>query len=396
MKVLHVIPSVSPLRGGPSFALRDMARGLVQAGIEVHIATTDDNGPDGHLDVPLGQPVVNEGVTCWYFRRQTRFYAVSWPLTRWLAQHINQFDLVHIHALFSYASLPTAWYAFHRNVPYIVRPLGVLNRWGITQRRPLMKQISLWLFERHILHHAAAVHFTTQQEQDEAEVLGIPMRPVLLPLGIDLTPFTRLPPSGTFRRNHPHLADKTLLLFLSRLDKKKGLDLLLPAFAQVHQHYPDVALVLAGSGEPTYETWLREQVQALGITEAVVFTGFLAGEQKLAILADCDIFVLPSYSENFGVVVVEAMACGLPVIVSEQVGLVSEVRNAGAGLVVPCQPSHLADALATLLSNPTQRQQMAARAKELAQQRFSLEASSQAFVQVYRQLIPVSEKEQGL
>src|SRR5437899_12740318 len=105
LRVLHVIPSLSPLRGGTSVALRELSRGLARAGVEVHIATTDDDGP-GRLAVPLGRPVDEDGVTQWYFRRQTRFYTTSWALTRWLAGHMADHDLVHIHSLFSYAAVP--------------------------------------------------------------------------------------------------------------------------------------------------------------------------------------------------------------------------------------------------------------------------------------------------
>ena len=133
LRVLHVIPSVGPRRGGPSVAMRTLARGLTRAGVDVQIATMDDDGP-GRLDVPLERPVEEEGATYWYFRRQTRFYSVSWPLTRWLAGRVANFDLVHIHALFSYAAVPASIFARTRGVPYIVRPLGTLNRFGMERR----------------------------------------------------------------------------------------------------------------------------------------------------------------------------------------------------------------------------------------------------------------------
>lgn len=146
MKVLHVIPSVSPLRGGPSVMLRTMAKGLAQAGVEVDVATTDDNGP-GRLSVSHTIPIVEEAVTYRYFPRQTRFYTFSWPLNHWLAQHVQDYDLVHIHAIFSYVAIPAAFYAKRYGVPYVVRPLGVLNRWGIQNRRPWLKQLSFRFIE---------------------------------------------------------------------------------------------------------------------------------------------------------------------------------------------------------------------------------------------------------
>src|SRR4051812_8231237 len=118
-KVLHVIPSVGARRGGPSFLVRTLAQGLSQRGIETHIATTDDDGPM-RSQVPCGVPVLEHGVTHWYFRRQTRFYTFSWPLSCWLSDHIADYDLVHIHALFSYSTLAAAYWARRYRVPYVV------------------------------------------------------------------------------------------------------------------------------------------------------------------------------------------------------------------------------------------------------------------------------------
>src|SRR5437867_10107428 len=119
---------MAPVRGGPSSVVRTMARSLVQAGLAVDVVTTDDNGPD-RLKVVNSKPVIENGVRYWYFRRQTRFYTFSWPLTRWLAQHVREYDLVHIHALFSYAAIPAAYLAKRWQVPYVVHPVGVLNQW---------------------------------------------------------------------------------------------------------------------------------------------------------------------------------------------------------------------------------------------------------------------------
>jgi glycosyltransferase involved in cell wall biosynthesis len=213
------------------------------------------------------------------------------------------------------------------------------------------------------------------------------MDAVVIPLGIDLAPFEYMPKAGRFRRQHPNLADKTLILFLSRLHPKKGLDLLLPAFAHLRQRCPDVALILAGSGDPAYEAKLRAQVQALGIEQDVVFTGFVEGEAKKALLADSDLFVLPSYSENFGVVVVEAMAGGLPVIISDQIGLADDIAHDEAGLVVPCRIEPLVEAMQSLIDHPERRRLLAANARHLAQQRYSLEGATRSLIDLYNNLV---------
>ena len=148
MKVLHVIPSLAAKDGGPSFAMPLIASGLRRAGIKIDVATTAGDEEVALLNGDLTKPASRDGVNYFYFRRQTEFYKVSRPMTRWLAQHIRDYDLVHIHALFSYAAYTASNLAIKNHVPYVVRPLGVLNRWGMENRRKLLKQLSFRLIEQ--------------------------------------------------------------------------------------------------------------------------------------------------------------------------------------------------------------------------------------------------------
>src|SRR5438094_7185575 len=179
-RILHVIPSVGGFRGGPSTMVRDLASALSRQGIETHVATTDDNGPET-LQVRCGVPVMQNGATYWYFPRQTRFYTVSWPLTTWLGSHVSEFDVLHIHALFSFSTLPAAFWANRRRVPYIVRPLGTLSEWGMKNRRAWLKILSFRLIESWILKHAALVHYTSDQERVEAEQLHVTTAAAIIP-----------------------------------------------------------------------------------------------------------------------------------------------------------------------------------------------------------------------
>jgi glycosyltransferase involved in cell wall biosynthesis len=362
--------------------VRTMARGLAHAGLEVHVVATDDNGR-GRLRVPHATPLLEDGVTYRYFARQTRFYTFSWPLTRWLARHVRDYDLVHIHALFSYAAAPAAYWAARAGVPYVVRPLGTLNRWGMEHRRPWLKQLSLCLIERRILRGAAGVHYTSQQERAEAAELGVRAPNAVLPLGLDLSEFERLPPRGWLRQKMPCLARRTLLLFLSRLDPKKGLDLLLEAFARVRKRGADVVLVIGGSGSGQFEAVLRRQAAQLGLEGDVYWAGFLSGREKLAALADADVFILPSYSENFGVAAIEAMASGLPVIISDRVGIQREIAAAGAGVVVTCEPESVAEAVLGLVADPAFRAELGARGRRLVRDRFSVQVVTEELVRLY-------------
>jgi len=386
MKILHVIPSVGPQRGGPSFTIKAMTRALAGAGLNVHVATTDDDGRQ-HLVVDLEQPLAQDGGTYWYFRRQTRFYTVSWPLTRWLSRHIQSYDLVHIHALFSYAALPASWYAARRKVPYIIRPLGTLNRYGMYRRRPWLKQLSFTLLERHMLRHAAVIHYTSAQERSEALELGITRPAVIIPNPIDLPAADCKHRRGHFRRQYPQLADRLVILFMSRLDPKKGLDLLLPAFARLRAQQLPVALVIAGTGEPAFVAGLQACAANLGITAEIVWAGFLEGAAKQSALTDADLFVLPSYSENFGNVVVEAMHCAVPVVISDQVGIHQEVADSGAGVVIGCTVDELVAAMAQLCSQPALRGTMGAQGSALVSSRFSPPAITGRLLDLYADVL---------
>jgi glycosyltransferase involved in cell wall biosynthesis len=379
-KILHVIPSVGPERGGPSVLMRTLARALSQAGMQVHVATTDDNGP-GRLRVPHGVPQQEDGATFWYFPRQTHFYTFSWPLTRWLARHVREFDLVHIHALFSYAALPAALLAHRAGVPYIVRPLGTLNRWGIENRRPWLKKLSYRILESRILASAAGIHYTSEQELVEAGELGVSANPLIIPNAVEL-PVRQASWPVRCEPVRP-VEGRKVILFLSRFDRKKGLDLLFEAFARVRNRCPEALLVLAGAGDPAWVAHLREDAQRLGIASHLVWAGFLTGEDKWTALRDADVFVLPSYSENFGVALVEALACGCPVVLSDQVGIHREIAHAGAGIVTPCRVDELATALLEVLGDASLRSRMCENGVRLARQQFSLEAVSRQLAAAY-------------
>lgn len=386
MKVLHVIPSVAPWRGGPSAAIRAIAGGLARQGLDIHVATTNDNRP-ALLDVPLGRPVEEDGVTYHYFPRQTRFYICSLPFSKWLRYNAAGYDLIHIHTVFSYCSNVAAWIACRKGVPYIIRPLGVLNRWGFENRRPVLKQMSFALLEKRLLSRAAAVQYTTAQEREEAAELRFPHRPVVIPNPVEMAPpATDL--RGQFRAQYPELADRRIVLFLSRIDPKKGLDLLLPAFGEVLRQDPRAALVIAGEGEPSLVERLRQTAAELGIARSVFWPGFLTGARRAAAFADADLFVLSSYSENFGMAPVEAMGFGLPAVLTDRVGIHREVTEARAGIVTPVASDAIASALLLFLRDDGLRSEMGRNARRLAASRYSVEAVAGRLRDLYAELCP--------
>jgi glycosyltransferase involved in cell wall biosynthesis len=386
LKVLHVIPSLALAHGGPSVALPLMAKSLAGMGIEVDVATTDDDGRAKRLRVPLGQRVERDRCGIFYFRKQTEFYKVSFPLRHWLKRYAAEYDLVHIHALFSFASTVAARAAKRAGVPYIIRPLGVLNDWGVKNRRPWLKALSLKFVEGAVLRNAAAMHYTSEQERVEAERIGATAPAAVIPLQIDTEPFKQLPPAAAFFKDFPGAAGKRVLLFLSRLDPKKGLEMLFAAYAEVCGKHADVILVIAGSGEKDYEALLRERTLELRISDKVIWTGFLSCDRKLAALSAAEIFVFPSRSENFGIALVEAMAAGKACLTTTSVGIAPQIKEAEAGMVVPAEAGPLAKAIEVVLQDGRLREQLAIRARQLVAEKFSGEAIGSRLCELYHEV----------
>ena len=389
MRVLHVIPSLAAVHGGPSVALSLIARSLVQAGVEVDVATTDDDGPGRRIaEVASGQRVEREGYGTCFFPKQSEFYKVSLPFSHWLSRNAQRYDLIHIHALFSYLSTSAARIARRRQVPYIVRPLGVLNEWGIKNRRRILKSASFRFVEAPILRHASAIHYTSRIEQEEAERSGASAgKAVIIPLGIEIDKYRNLPGPERFLDRFPQLRGRSVVLFLSRIDPKKGLDLLLPAFATASKRHPSAVLVVAGNGEKSYVRSLQGKASELGIAADILWPGHLGETDKLSALAAATVFVLPSYSENFGIALVEALAAGLPCITTTGVAIAGEISAADAGIVAEPKIDSLACALDRLLSDLELRRKYADRGQNLAHNRFFAERMSQALLSLYQKVV---------
>lgn len=385
MRVLHVIPSVSLAHGGPSRAIAQMERALAARGVRIEVATTDDDGPGKRAP----RKSVRDGYTDnapvhYYFAKRVEFYKVSPAFARWILNNVDNYDLVHIHALFSFTSAAAAWAARRAGIPYVVRPLGSLNQYGMTQRRPWLKRLSLKMVEGPILRHAAAVHFTSQTEREEAESLRIPMRSSVVPLGIDSPPRQD---ASVFLKRHPEIAGRRIVLFLSRLDLVKNVESLLQAFRMTSEYQQDTSLVIAGDGDAGYVAGLKNLAQELGLSNRVVWAGFLDGELKAGALAAAYLFALPSFSENFGIAAAEALQAGLPCVLGKGVAIAGEVAEAGAGFAVAPDARSIAEGLSKLLLDEPLRDSMAERAIELARSRYSIEAMGAGLHALYSKIL---------
>ncbi|WP_392534641.1 glycosyltransferase [Nostoc sp. C117] len=388
MKILHIIPSVASVRGGPSQAVLETVKALENQGVVAEIATTNDNGND-LLDVPLNQRIEYKQIPIWFFSRfspevdSIREFAFSSQLTSWLWQNAANYDLLHIHAIFSYASTVAMAIARFQGIPYIVRPLGQLCEWSL-QQSARKKQIYLKLIERANLNHAQALHLTSKQEQEEVSHLDLSVPSFVLPHGLSIPePLTNARHQLREYLNLP--ADEPVILFLSRLHPKKGLDYLIQALGKLTHHR--FTFILAGSGTKEYEAEIESLLVATGIRDRTSLTGFITGETKNLFMQGSDLFVLTSHSENFGVAVLEALAVGVPVLVTPGVALASVVQENQLGYIAQLDVLAIAEAVDNYLSNPQAGKDMGDRARQLVLDNYTWNRIAKNLMEIYTKLI---------
>jgi len=359
LRILHVLPAYYPAvrYGGPVVAVHGLARALAARGHSVDVMTTNADGA-GSSDVPLNEPVTRDGVTIRYFA-PTTVRRVFWaPDMVWaLRAAVTSFDLVHIHQMYHWPAWMTARTARAYNVPYVVSPRGMLVKDLIERRSYFAKTAWIWLIDRPLLEKAAAIHATSDLEQAEIEHFGIQGPSVrAIPNGVD-DPLP-VPVMATMAPDiRAATAAKPFLLYLGRLNWKKGLERLIRAFATTMNG----VLVIAGPDEEGLAARLASLAAEMGIAQRVHILPRVIGETEREFLfAHARGFVLPSYSENFGNTVIEAMRRGVPVITTPQVGTADVVRRAGCGIVTSGEPGALGHALARFINHPSLAQSMGA------------------------------------
>jgi glycosyltransferase involved in cell wall biosynthesis len=366
MKVLHVIGGVAWRYGGTTATVLPLCEALNRKpGYVVEIATTDADGRGRRL-APEDTPKTT--VPLRLFRRN---YSERWKLSlnllRWLWWHARDYDLIHIHAVWSFATAAASWAARWNQVPYVVMPQGMLSPYSWS-RSSGTKWLYWQLLERTNVVQAARLIVTSTGEHEEIRRLGlpIPLTTVTLGLGPDAWQ-TPARPDYLRQRCQGRDRGRPVVLYLSRLHPKKGVaEFLLPAFKALKN---DAFLVIAGGPDPhspEYANHVHATVAQLGLRDRVALLGPVSAEDRWALFDGADLFALPSRNENFGLVVIEAMARGCPVVVSREAFACEHVTAAGAGKVVPLTLPELTAALDALLEDPAARAEMGRRGKAYA------------------------------
>jgi glycosyltransferase involved in cell wall biosynthesis len=334
MRILHIVSDMNPANGGIYRAVMSISNGLSLLGVENEILSTD-SPTDEYLKLsPFKIFPMGPGVSSWNYSRS---------LYTWLGQNIQTYDAIVIHGLWQYHTFALSKLVKHRrlsNYPtMLVMPHGMLDPWFQRAEGRRFKAVRNWIFwkltERKIISLADGILFTCETEKNLARLTFTPYNPlreIVVGLGIERAPKNTEALSLEFFRRVPELLNKPFILFLGRIDVKKGVDLLVRAYNIISKENTDVPkLVIAGPGlESSYGLMVRDLA---GNNSDVIFPGILFNEAKWGAFYNCEAFILPSHQENFGIAVAEALSCGKPVLISDQVNIWREIEESGSGLV---------------------------------------------------------------
>ncbi len=384
MKILNICAYTWEI-GGPARIIYDHTVEAVARGHEVDILSPMSPG-DKLYPAPEGARVI----PCLRTQPVAGFYReFSLDLYRFLKKHLNGYDVVHIHGIWHFGSL--APFLVKSKVPKIITIHGLLDRWAVNHHAWKKNLVTL-LYQKRLLGKANVIHINnTDEEEDVIQYLGYrPGNMVIIPNGMRMTDYDPLSPKGMFRQHFNIPDDKRILLFMGRLNIKKGLDILLPAFRNCHRSRPDTLLILAGPDDG-YKAEASEFIEKNGLSDAVKFTGMLTGELKKAALSDASVFVLPTYSEGFSIAVLEAMASRLPAVVSDRTGFGDFTRRYDAAAITELNPDDLSGKLQKILNDDAYRISRAENAYRMVSELFDIRVVALQMLDTYKSAVLASQ-----
>ena len=394
MKVLHVIASVDPRGGGPIEGVFSSSRVWSQHGHERHIVSLDPPGAPCVQKSPI--PVFAMGLDgrlYTFLRRRFSWlrYGYTPHLTRWLNSHADEYDAIIVNGLWNYASFGS-WRAMRKSkVPYFVFTHGMLDPWFNTAypTKTFFKTLFWKLFEHKVLRDARGVMFTCEEERQLARQSFSPYVTHEIVVGYGTRDVEGDPEAqrAAFAATVPEVEGRKFILFLSRLHPKKGVDLLIQAFARHATMFPAIDLVIAGPDQTGWKRDLQQLAEKLGVSDRIFWPGMLSGDAKWGAFRAAEFFVLPSHQENFGIVVAEAMALGKPVLITNKVNIWREIQQDGAGLVVEDGTEAIAAGLREMCAfSSAERDAMGLKARNCFLKRYNLELNAMQLLRVLSQM----------
>lgn len=374
MKILQVTNFFKPSweAGGPAKVSYELSKKLVEIGHDVTVYTTD--GFKKRLDVEKNKPVDVDGIRTYYFRNLSSYLArkIVLPIPYYLPivakREIQNFDVIHFHEYRAMQEVVVYYYAKRYGIPFILKAGGSLPR---ISRMHGTKKLFDTIFGYNILQDAAKTIARNKREVNQYKKMGVSKDKIeIIPVGIDLFEYNNLPENGEFRRKYRIRDDEKVILYLGRIHRIKGIHLLVKAFAGLLRELDNVRLVIVGPDDG-FLLNLKQFVRTLKIEHKVLFTGPLYERDKLAAYVDADVYVLPSMYETFPSTVLEAWACGAPVIVTDRCGIADFVDKVGC--VIEYDNDQLQGALFKILSDEKLRKRFGAKGRQLVRAEFNWE-----------------------
>ena len=383
MGVTHVARSLSRIGAGVSTVAWQLGMAQRDQGLRVNWTCLDDKFLAE--DIPRREPPLDELVVA-NAAFGPRQLAWSPTLRQSTRRAIETCDLVHIHGMWSAPCHAAAREASKRGTPYVVSPHGMLDPWALRHRR-WRKRLAGLLVERQFVARSSCIHALVESEYRDVRRYGGKGSVAIVPNGIDLAPFDREDHFDGALARWPRLANRRVALFLSRVHPKKGLPVLLEAWAKTVPRRSEWMLVIAGPGENGHEREVQQIVERLGISREVMLTGPVYGDDKVRLLRRADFFVLPSHSEGFSVAVLEALACRLPVLITPRCNF-PDVDRASAGLTVSASVPELRGGLEALMDSQSEELvEMGRRGRMLVERKYTWRRVVGQLNAVYRWLV---------
>jgi glycosyltransferase involved in cell wall biosynthesis len=384
MKLLMITPYLGETYGGTSKVVTELASSLGALNLSVDVVTTTANDTD-ILEISTDDWLAARNYRVRYFPSWHRSDLIfSSAMLRWLHCHIKDYDIVHTHTLFAPLITLTHGLCFLHRIPYVVTPHGMLQPWALANRA-WKKKIYYAALEKTALTSASAIQILTDSEEKQVQALGN-SQTTLVSNGIHPADFANLPSPDLFFQTFPQTRGKALVLFLGRIDPKKGLDLLAPAFAQAKSRFPNAHLVVAGPDSTGYLSTVHRYFAQAGCLDAVTFTGMLSGELKQTALSAASVYVAPSYSEGFSMSVLEGMAAGLACVITTGCNFPGAAL-ANAAHVVEISAESIGRALCQCLENKIAAEALGRRARDFVFNNYSWERSATKLLQVYLSIL---------
>ena len=388
MHIANVLVSINESYGGPPKATVGLGNEIQQLGNQVTYWTTTSE--EDRPSLPAHDP-------------NTRIFSRSWPLSWYrspglikeLGLEISCIDILHLQEVWSHPQLAASRIARRSGIPYVITPHGEFEPWRVrnTFIKHLKKKVYLSLVGRSMLRNAACIHTIAPNEVRGLREIGYKGAITLIPNGIDVENYVNLPAPSIADRRWPQLAGRRVVLFLSRLSREKGLDQLIPAWANLtaQNNYDDVFLVIAGPDDRGYRAEVDHLVEKHGASSNILLTGMVQGAEKLALISRADIYTLPSYSEGFSMSILEALAASKPVLITPGCNF-PEVAECGAGFCIDPEPSLLMEALQRLLDMTEEdRAAMGERGRELVTKEYAWDVLARKMLTVYHNILEGKE-----